>query len=287
MFDTLRSRRELIRFAGATALSALAEMATRANGAGPSAYERAVLASAPAAYWRLDESSGPVARDATGHGHDARYLGRPGFGQRGAIPSDADRAVGLRGPRTISYLEIRDRVEFSIATSGRGLTVEVWMRPDLLDFRGEGSNHYVHWLGKGDTGRQEWGFRFYTRRSERPNRISAYAWNPDGKLGAGAYDEGPLAPGAWVYLVATFDDPRGPQAQVRLYKNGQASPHNNSPGTRYRNYGITPLHGPAPLRLGTRDLRSFLSGGLDEVAVYPRVLGADEILHHWRAARGQ
>jgi hypothetical protein len=37
--------------------------------------------------------------------------------------------------------------------------------------------------------------------------------------------------------------------------------------------GIAALVGNAgaPLRLGTRDRISFLTGGLDEVAVYPRV----------------
>jgi len=57
-------------------------------------------------------------------------------------------------------------------------------------------------------GHQEWGFRFYNRRAERSNRISAYIWNPEGQLGAGAYVEDRLTAGAWIYLVATFDDPQ-------------------------------------------------------------------------------
>ena len=91
---------------------------------------------------------------------------------------------------------------------------------------------------------------------------------------------------AWVYLVATFDDPRQPNARVQLYKDGKPSPHNGSPGTLYKSYGIRPQHGGAPVRLGTRDLRSFLTGGLDEVAICPRVLTAEEVRQHWRVARG-
>lgn len=53
-------------------------------------------------------------------------------------------------------------------------------------------------------------------------------------------------------------------------------------GTLYSSYDIKPVHGPAPLRLGTRDLGSFLTGGLDEVAVYPRVLTAAEIKENHR-----
>jgi hypothetical protein len=296
MFNDLWSRRDLLIFAGATTvLSALpslvgARNTPRRRGTERSEYERTVLAGAPVAYWRLGESSGPTAADATGHGNDGRYQGRPSFGQKGAIAADPDRAIGLDGPRTKSYVEVRDHNDFSIASSGKGLTVEVWMRPDVLDFKGEGTGpaeDYIYWLGKGEKGRYEWGFRFYGHQSERPNRISAYAWNPDGKLGAGAYVEDRLTKGAWLYLVATFDDPRKPNAQVRIYKDGVPSSHNNSPGTRYKSYHVKPQHGSAPLRLGTRDLRSFLTGGLDEVAIYPRVLSAEEIAQHWRTAQAK
>jgi hypothetical protein len=247
-----------------------------------------VLASGPVAYWRLDEPRGPTARDVTGHGNKGRYVGRPDFGEEGALGSDPDRAIRLGGPRTRSYIEVPDRDDFSIATSGDGLSVEVWMRPDDLDFEGEkagAAGEYVHWLGKGEKGKYEWGFRFYGRDSNRPNRISAYAWNPEGKLGAGAYVEERLTPGAWIHLVATFDDPRKPNARVQLYKDGEPSPHNESPGTLYKKYDVTPRHGSAPVRLGTRDLRSFLTGGLDEVAIYPRVLTAKAVHHHWKAGR--
>jgi hypothetical protein len=35
------------------------------------------------------------------------------------------------------------------------------------------------------------------------------------------------------------------------------------------------------VRLGTRDFGSFLIGGLDEVAVYPRVLSAAEVADNY------
>jgi hypothetical protein len=40
--------------------------------------------------------------------------------------------------------------------------------------------------------------------------------------------------------------------------------------------------GTAPVRLGTRDLRSFLTGGLDEVAIYPRRFTAAEVQENYR-----
>jgi hypothetical protein len=290
MSNDLWSRREVLAFAGAATLSALPGFApARAERPAGSPYERAVLAGRPAGYWRLGELEGREAKDVSEHRRDGRYVGRPRLGEPGAIAGDPNRAVGLGGPQTRSYVDIPDSDAFSIASSGHGLTVEVWMRPDLLDFRGErpdAEHAYVHWLGKGDRGQYEWGFRFYSRRSARPNRISAYVWNADGNLGAGAYVQEPLEPRRWLYLVATFDDARVPSARVRLYKDGVPSRHNNSPGTLYSSYDIRPRHGRAPVRLGTRDLNTFLTGGLDEVAIYPRVLSAEEILHHWRVARG-
>jgi hypothetical protein len=291
----LWSRREVLAFTGAAGLSALGSIAEAKAGfpgnlAGGTRYEQSVVACRPVGYWRLGERRGLTAEDISGQRRNGQYVANPHLGEPGPIRAEPDRAIGLDGPRTRSYVTIPDHDAFSVPISGHGLTVEVWMRPDVLEFRGERpdpANAYIHWLGKGSASQIEWGFRFYSRQAARPNRISAYIWNPDGNLGAGAYVEEPLVARRWVYLVATFDDPRRPNACVQLYKDGTPSPHNNSTGTRYANYGIHPRHGPAPVRLGTRDLHSFLTGGLSEVAIYPRVLSADEIRRHWLAAGGQ
>ncbi len=148
----------------------------------------------------------------------------------------------------------------------------------------------MHWLGKGTPGQYEWGLRFYSRDTTRPNRISAYIWNPghpQGGEGAGAYFQDELVPGEWIHVVATYepgDKDTDPPAGVHIYKNGVHRLGPPSKGTLYSTYGIVPAHGIAPLRLGTRDLASFLIGGLDEVAIYPRVLTSDEILENYNAA---
>lgn len=48
---------------------------------------------------------------------------------------------------------------------------------------------------------------------------------------------------------------------------------------------VMPVAGTAPLRLGTRDKKSFFTGALDEVAIYPRALTAREIADNSRAGR--
>ncbi len=261
-------------------------------------YRTVVLAKGPVGYWRLGEQAGPAAGDASGSGSDGAYRGDPALGQPGAIVNDPDTAAGFNGPGSRDYVEIPDPVTraFSQPTSGLGLTVEVWMRPDVLTFAGQTSERYIHWLGKCGSGQCEWGLRFYSLDSpSRPNRISAYIWNPDGGEGAGAYFEDSLTPGAWMHVVALFepgDQDTDPPAGVHIYRDGVHRLGPPSPGALYSTFGIAPAHGTRPLRLGTRDAASsgsarvsYLTGGLDEVAIYPRVLTPDEILENYRAGR--
>lgn len=262
-------------------------------------YSGVVLTKGPVGYWRLGQAAGPSAFDASGNGYDGSYLGSPSFGQTGAIANDPDTAIGLNGPDSKDYVEILDPASqaFSQPTSGIGLTVEVWMRPDVLAFPGQTSEPYIHWLGKcvSGSGQCEWGLRFYSQDSpSRPNRISAYIWNPEGGEGAGAYFQDTLIQGQWIHIVAVYepgDKDTVPPAGVRMYRDGvfRQGP-STSPGTLYKTYGIVPAHGTLPVRLGTRDAAtsgsaavSYLTGGLDEIAIYPRVLGDDEILQNYCA----
>jgi len=285
------TRREMLAVTGTASLAALGltdpwkALAERERRAAD--YAAKVLAKGPVGYWRLGEKMGPEARDETKNGFNGVYHGTPVYGENGAIQGDPDTAVKLDGQG--AYIEIPDDAAFSQPTSGKGLTVEVWMRPDVLVFDGESEEHFIHWLGKGEPEQQEWGLRFYNKQSGRPNRISAYIWNLSGGLGSGAYVQERLKPGEWIYVVACYapGDMNDPRAGVSLYKNGvlrggpEAKPP--QPGALYRQYNITPAHGKAPLRLGTRDRKSFLQGALDEVAIYPRVLSADEIKENYRA----
>jgi hypothetical protein len=82
-----------------------------------------------------------------------------------------DTAVGFNGLSSGDYVEIAEPADgsqaFSQPTSGTGLTVEAWIRPDLLTFPGETADKYIHWLGKcvDGSGQCEWGFRFYSQDS--------------------------------------------------------------------------------------------------------------------------
>jgi hypothetical protein len=90
----------------------------------------------------------------------------------------------------------------------------------------------------GEANQQEWALRFYSATSpDRPNRISAYIFNPEGGLGAGAYFQDELTPGEWIHVVASYDpgDADTEGAGVRICKNGVFRLGPPSPGTQFRN----------------------------------------------------
>ena len=99
-------------------------------------YSSVVLAKGPVGYWRLGEAEGPTAFDASGNGYDGISMGNPTFGEPGAIANDPDTAIGVNGPTSMDYVEIADpdSQAFSQPTSGLGLTVEVWIRPDAVSY---------------------------------------------------------------------------------------------------------------------------------------------------------
>jgi hypothetical protein len=281
------NRREWLKLAGGAGLASIALTSHAAVAAGGrprqapvanSPYSQYVISLRPAGYWRLSETNGPTAFDWSGHENNGTYYGSPTFSEPGAIRHDANTAIGLDGR---SYVEIPSQSAFSIGASG--LTVQAWLRPDLLSFPTARRAEYIHWLGKGDAGSFEWGFRFYKKDSSRPNRISAYAWNAQGAEGNGAYFEEPIVPGRWINVVAVYQPP-GNDTGVFIYRDGVLKNGPPKAPTLYRSYHVTPRPGAAPLRLGCRDLTSFLRGGLDEVAIYPRCLTAAEILKGHRLA---
>jgi hypothetical protein len=258
------------------------------------AYAEAVCADGPVGYWRLNERShDDQVADESGRQHHGTFVGRPILSAPGAIHGSPNAAM-LFVPD--AHIEIPHSPVFSIPTSGQGLSVEVWMKPDDLHYVGEAGKHYIHWLGKGQPQQMEWGFRLYASdHPQRPKRVSAYAWNPEGGQGAGAYYEGPLvAVDNWIHLVACFqhcNDPHGGRAGVQLYVNGELVDGPPQSGTLYFNEGnwsIVPRSGCARLRLATRSAtaNSFLKGRLDEVAIYPKVLPPESIKRHYELGKG-
>jgi hypothetical protein len=89
-------------------------------------------------------------------------------------------------------------------------------------------------------------------------------------------------------VVACYDpgSKADAKAGVTIFKDGVRQQRPPSPGTLYSDpsFPVTPKAGDAPVRFGTRDLASFFTGGLAEVAISPRVLDPDEVLKNFQSA---
>lgn len=178
---------------------------------------------------------------------------------------------------TQTYIEVPDSTDFSLATIG-GLTVSAWMRPDVLTFPNEEGDGYIHYLGKGDAGQQEWTFRMYGADTTAPantkdpqgptrsGRISFYVFNLDGGLGVGSYFQDVLTAGTWIHVVGAADG-----TNTYMYRDGVLRK------SEQYTPDITPAHGTANLRIGTRDLKSFFLGVIREVRIWNRCLQASEV----------
>src|SRR5215213_8977599 len=86
-------------------------------------YSQLVLANQDvAAYYRLDETIGPVACDLAGDA-DGTYVGDYSLGQLGALAADSDGAVTLSGLGAVR-IDVSDDLTLPDA-----LTVEAWVNP--------------------------------------------------------------------------------------------------------------------------------------------------------------
>ena len=119
------------------------------------------------------------------------------------------------------YVEIADHPDYSIASTGE-LTVVALIRPDSLEMPATERTGYVHWLGKGVPGQDEWTFRMYQlgNTEDRDNRISCYAFNLDARAGGirfgiGSHFQDELTPGQWLLVAGAWDATR-----VSIYRDG-------------------------------------------------------------------
>jgi hypothetical protein len=234
-------------------------------------YVRAVLRDHPTAFLR-------GLRDLTGHGAAGTAVGGPSTVR---LPHGG-RAFRFNGHG--QYLQFADRSAFEITPTGV-LTVEFWMRPDTLQFADEEGSGYVYTMGKGNPGQHEWYTRMYsqTNAESRPNRISGYAFNSAGGLGAGSYFQDPVRVGRWIHVVLVVNSrdrsAQYPMGYTRIYKNGVLRDTDS-----LADYDIVPKSGTAPLRIGTGYLGSFFQGAVGDIAFYDHELAPVRIKAH-RAAR--
>jgi hypothetical protein len=227
------------------------------------AWQRAVLASRPWAYWRLGEFRGPRAHDAAGKGRHGTYEGPMAFylpGRGRGAGAAASRAVHLAGGH--------------LAADADGLpaayTVELWFANGLpADARAitgcllsraaaKGADDGGECLAIGGAGGSPGRLIFF--RAGRAKEALA------GRTA--------LETNTWNHVALVRDG-----KAVKVFLNGAERPEIAASVAWEPPAGGRLILGAAP------DGSEGLEGRIDEAAVYARPLTAQEVRGHWRAAR--
>ena len=269
---SLISEGEVLKVLNVGRKAAPEKFATKLPMAGPLAasetYVHAVLASKPVGYWRFESLEGGVVPNEVAGGMPLKVVGDP------RITGRVDNSSLEFQPGSNFYL-ISEPFD---ALAGKDYSIEFWLKPSHVQRCGilslitneAAENHafYVELLGprnaKEDlfSPKHPGAFRFLFR--DPPGG--------DPKSGTSCYSKNPYILRRWQHIVAEKRS-----AEMRLYVNGKVA-------------GISPVKGSLDpgLRLVLGQLETFsqkrkLVGQLDEVAIYDRVISAEEIAEHYNA----
>lgn len=158
-------RRRMATLLGTVGLALSLTAPTAAGAQSPGApqgsrYDHVVQRDDPVGYWPQQADSGRMVRDLTRRSPDGIVHGSP----RVETMPNGDKTLVFDGDE--DYVEIADADTLSTATTGE-ITVEAWLRPDVLTFRKTRSSGYVHWMGTWSA-RQDRGPRPRRRRPRSP-----------------------------------------------------------------------------------------------------------------------
>ena len=247
----------------------------------PNAYDHKVLSLKPSMYLGLGSHPSSTYHDLSGNNNNGTYFPRarpPGIARlpNGSLAAQFDGSG--------QYVQVRSVPALSV-THTDCLTIEAWIRPATLQFRHEEGSGYAYVLGKGEPGRQEYALRMYSFHNaeipNRPNRISAYVFNPEGGEGSGSYFQDPVEVGRWFmvsFVVYDIASPSFPDGYVSIYKNDHLRGR-----VSLDQFHVVPRAGNAPLRIATRGLESFFQGAIGNVAVYDYALLTAQITGTYRS----
>ncbi|MFD9411373.1 DNRLRE domain-containing protein [Streptomyces sp. NPDC059989] len=211
-------------------------------------------------YWRYDESALPFAADSSDGNQSGVHLNAPALRQTPGAVSGGSTAIGFNGTDTQVYGDKRQTV-------GSTYTIETWFRTNttrggkLFGFgsnQARGSNQYDKHLYMTNDGRLVYGV--YTGATRTITTTGTYNDNQ------------------WHHAVAT----QGPGGMT-LYVDGAqkgtlaVTTHENFAG--YWHAGGDSLGG-----WPDRPTSEYWAGLLDETAVYPTVLSAAQVQHHYALA---
>jgi hypothetical protein len=229
-------------------------------------YGQAMLTNRAIGYWRLDETSGTVARDflGTNSGIYSRVLlGQPGYNWIDTHPSARFGYLSTSNSCVTNIL-----IDFATPTNA-AFSIEAWVNGPAqtsdagIVTKGYGSGGEQFNLDCGGGNR---GFRFFVRDGAGSARLASSSVVPDNR---------------WHHVVGVCDQPNG---QIVLYVDGT----NAAQGTISSSTGI--MGSSMPMSIGARQSGSGkpydfqFVGYIEEVAVYNYALGASQVRAHFITA---
>ncbi|HEX9856389.1 MAG TPA: LamG-like jellyroll fold domain-containing protein [Acidimicrobiia bacterium] len=238
-------------------------------------YAEVVVADDPVAYWRLGETSGSSAADASGSGNTARYradvdLGRP------ALIDDDDGAVRLDGSK--ARISVPDSQDLNKAPVTR-YTVEAWIRvADASDGR-----QVVY-----EQGGKRRGLALYIRQG----KVWAGAWDVTDNGGdtpwGPVFIKKKITSGQVHHVVMVYD--RGDD-ELRLFVDGVKVREGSGIGRLHphsANIGVGAMIDETRFDNGVAsgEKGKYFDGVIDEVAVYRKALRKASIVDHFQVGIG-
>ncbi len=237
-------------FAGAGHAAQLLLSNTVVARAGSSVYASTILADHPVGYWRLDESGGTLAGDSSGSGNNGSYRGGYVLGVVGV--SAGTTAASLDG--SSGYVAVSST---SSLNTGDSFTLEAFVkrasssssRADTILSKGAGS----YWFG-------------FDR-----DRITLWQ-HTGGSSPIATANVLSTDTSSYHYYAVTKSG-----SSVHIYIDGVDRTGSTSTATLTNNR--------EPLDIGQNTSnREFLSGSIDEAAVYPTALSGSRIQAHYNAS---
>ena len=214
----------------------------------------------PIGWWKLDETAGAIASDASGNGDDGKLIGGPSW-----VSAKVDNGLRLDG--TSQYVTIPDSPTLRIAGSW---TVAMWVELSAVPATGK----MYTLLAKCDSG----GFETYSLRID--NNYGQFGVTAPGSFVAQFATAGgvdvyavstppAIASTTWYWLSGTWDATTG---QLALYVDAQLA------ATVTNTAKPTTLAGEA-FMIGDNPghLDQYTAAIVDDVRIYDRALAAGEL----------
>ena len=220
-------------------------------------YQEEVLSDNPFVYYGFNELDGSFAADWSGNGHDGVYVEV----ELGAMSVDDALLTAARFDGASSLVEVP-----ALDFESDQLTIEVWVNLEQLAdgcctsiFSPDGwQQGWLHYNLKSDANIE------FALNSGGPN-------NHNTQSGDVPFDE-------WVYIASVYDRD---EALVRTFVNGEEvdvnPPDFQTPQT---------VRLDVEAQIGAWQNSRFLSGAIDEFAIYDRVLSEERIVKHFECGLG-